>query len=132
MQQWPMAKVEAKRQDTMHVMRDGDVLWRLEGDRQQVLVGILASTEHITVGVTHLMPSQHTEAQTHAGDESLYLLEGTLNVRLPENDGGRWFELKPGDGFYMPEGVPHQYYNMTGHPARFIFGVAPSYFPAVK
>lgn len=124
---WPMAQVEAAAAATIRVVRDADTLWRLEGRERQVLVGILAATEHLTAGVMHLLPGQRTDVEQHGGDESVYVLEGTINIRLPEHDGQRWYELKPGDGFYLPEGVPHQYYNMTGEPARLLFGVAPHY-----
>jgi len=125
--QWPTAQSKATKSFTMKTVREADILWRLEGKNQQSLVGILASTEHITVGKIHLLPGQKTDVQRHSGDESLYLLEGTLNLRLPENEGQRWFELKPGDGFYIPEDTPHQYYNVSGQPLSLIFGVAPNY-----
>jgi quercetin dioxygenase-like cupin family protein len=127
LERWPMEQAEAARSFTMRVLRDADMLWRLEGREQQTLVGILASTEHLTVGKVYLLPGQHTDVQTHGGDESLYLLEGTLNVRLPEHQGSRWHELKPGDGFYIPEGEPHQYYNISDQPVSLIFAVAPTY-----
>jgi quercetin dioxygenase-like cupin family protein len=126
---WPMARDEAARSVSMHVLRDADMLWRLEGRDRQTLIGILASTEHLTVGKAYLLPGQQTDVQTHAGDEGLYLLEGTLNVRLPEHQGTRWCELKPGDGFYIPEGEPHQYYNISDKPVTLIFAVAPGYLP---
>ena len=125
--QWPMAQTEVQNHSTIQVLREADFLWRLEGQNQQALVGILASTEHLTVGKIHLLPGQQTDVQIHGGDESLYLLEGDLNVRLPENEGQRWFELKSKDGFYIPEGTPHQYYNMSDRPVTLIFGVAPNY-----
>ncbi len=50
-------------------------------------------------------------------------------MRLPDNDGQRWFELNPKDGFYIPQGVPHHYYNISDQPVRLIFGVAPTYLP---
>jgi quercetin dioxygenase-like cupin family protein len=124
---WPMALAEARRKFTIQVLGEQDVLWGLEGQTQQVLVGLLASTEHLTVAKIQLLPGQKSDLQLHQGDESLYLLEGHLNVRVPENDGQRWFELKPGDGFYIPQNVPHQYYNMAGQPVKFIFGVAPNF-----
>jgi quercetin dioxygenase-like cupin family protein len=130
MERWPLAQGEAQQSATIHVLRDRDVLWRLEGCERPVLVGILASTENLTAGTVHLLPGQQTELQTHGGDESLYLLEGTLNVRVPGNEGQRWFELKRGDGFYLPEGTPHQYYNVADRPARLVFGVAPRYTPS--
>lgn len=126
---WPMAKQEAQRGHTMQVIREADLMLRLEDGNQEMLIGILASTEHLTVGKIELLPGKRSAVQVHAGDEALYLIEGTLNVRLPGHQGPSWHELKPGDGFYVPEGVPHQYYNMTGQPASFVFGVAPCYFP---
>lgn len=126
-QRWPMAQAEAQRAWTMKVLRQPDILWQLEGGERPVLVGILASTEHLTVGTVELLPGQQSAVHMHGGDESLYLLEGCLNIRLPEHNGQRWFELKPGDGFYLPERTPHQYYNISDRPARMIFGVAPNY-----
>jgi quercetin dioxygenase-like cupin family protein len=126
---WPMARAEAQAQHTIHVLREADVLWRLEGQDHPTLVGLWAATENLTVGHIELLPGQHTEVHTHGGDESLYVLSGSLNVRVPDNQGPRWFELKPQDGFYIPQGVPHQYYNITGEPAKFLFGVAPHYLP---
>jgi len=126
---WPMARAEATQRATMQVLRDADTLWRLEGRERQVLVGILASTEHLTVGKVHLLPGQQTDVQMHGGDESMYLLEGTLHIRLPEHQGPRWHELKSGDGFYIPQNEPHQYYNVSDTPVTLIFAVAPQYLP---
>ena len=126
---WPAARVEARHQHTMQVLRAGEALWRLEGHDRPILVGILATTDRLTVGKVRVLPGQHSDAHVHGGDESLYLLEGSLNVRLPEHEGQSWFELKPADGFYIPQGVPHQYYNIADRPVDFIFGVAPHYAP---
>jgi mannose-6-phosphate isomerase-like protein (cupin superfamily) len=127
---WPMERDAAERGQTIRIVRDADLLWRLEGKERQVLVGLLASTEHLTVGKIRLLPGQHTEVECHGGDESLYVLDGTLNVRVRDGAGPSWFELAPQDGCYLPEGTPHQYYNMTGQQAELIFGVAPHYRPA--
>lgn len=122
----PMALHQAREKFTMNTIRDSDLLWRLEG-KKPILVGILVSTEHLTVGKIQLLPGQHSDIQRHGGDESLYLLEGTLNIHTPENGGQRWFELNPGDGFYIPEGTPHQYYNISEQPVTLVFGCAPNY-----
>jgi quercetin dioxygenase-like cupin family protein len=124
---WPMVRAEAQAGHTIQVLRETDAMLRLEGRDHPIPVAMWASTEHLTVGTLSLLPGQHTDAHAHGGDESLYVLGGTLNVRVPDNDGQRWFELKPRDGFYLPAGVPHQYYNVSAEPARLIFGVAPSY-----
>lgn len=129
LERWPAARQDAERAATIRVLRDDDVLWRLEGCEHPVLVGILASTPQLTVGKIVLQPGQHGDAQAHGGDESLYVLEGGLHVRLPDQAGQRLFELKPGDGFYIPEGVVHQYYNISERPVELVFGVAPRYLP---
>ena len=129
LEHWPAAK-DHQREATIRVVRDADILWRLEGRTQQILVGILASTEHLTAGKLYLLPGQQSEIEMHGGDESLYLVEGTLNIRLPEHTGPRWIELNPGDGFYIPQGEPHQYYNISGGPVTAVFGVAPTYLAA--
>ena len=125
--QWPMTQAQIQADFTIQVLRESDLLWRLEGEKQQVLTGLLAATEHFTVGKIYLLPGQQSDIQIHGGDESLYLLEGTLNLRLPENEGQRWFELNPQDGFYIPQDTPHQYYNISNQPVTLIFGVAPKY-----
>jgi mannose-6-phosphate isomerase-like protein (cupin superfamily) len=124
---WPMARAEAARAATLQHVRESDLLWRVEGKQHQVLVGLLAATEHLTVGKMVLLAGGRSEVEVHGGDECLYVLEGTLNVYLPEHAGPQWFELGPRDGFYVPAGVPHQYYAMTGAPPTFLFGVAPGY-----
>jgi quercetin dioxygenase-like cupin family protein len=130
LERWPMAAAEARERNTIRVLRDADVLWRLEGTTRQILVGILASTEHLTVGKLRLLPGQSTEVGCHGGAEGLYVLDGTVNVRVREGDGPCWFELEPKDGFYLPADTPHQYYNVTDRPAELIFGVAPRYLPS--
>ena len=127
---WPMDAHEILSKDTMRVMHDGNLRWRLEGGEQPILVGLLCATDQLTVGKAVAMPGERCDLHTHGGDESLYVLEGTLNIRVPDNDKGpKWFELKPGDGFYMPHGTAHQYYNYTDKPVKFLFGVAPRYLP---
>jgi quercetin dioxygenase-like cupin family protein len=126
----PMEAEAARGADMMRVLRDGDLRWRLEGRAQSALVGLYATTEHLTVGRVRLLPGQRSDVEVHGGDEGLYLLKGQLNVWLPEGDGQRWFELQPKDGFYVPQGAPHQYQNLTAEPVEFLFGIAPHYRPA--
>ncbi len=126
--QWPMAREALTRAQTIHVVGDADLLWRLEGDRgEETLVGLLVATEHLTVGKVVLRPGQRTSVHRHGGDESLYVVDGALNVFCPEKEGQQWFELRRQDGFYLPAGAPHQYHNITDKPVTFLFGVAPHY-----
>ena len=111
---------------TLALRRGDDRIWRLDGD---ALVGIIASTEHLTVGSLSLMPGKRSAVETHGGDECLYVTEGVLHVRTFGGDGPGWHELAPGDGFYCPDGVAHQYFNVGHAPAAAVFGVAPDWRP---
>ncbi len=71
------------------------------------------------------LTSSQTEPEAHPGEEALIVLEGRVNIRLP--DSGGWFELNPRDGFYLPPGIRHQYCNLSDRPAVVVFGVAPKY-----
>jgi mannose-6-phosphate isomerase-like protein (cupin superfamily) len=127
---WPMERRALEETDRFQILRDDNLRWRLEGEPgREVLVGLLCATEHLTVGKIFLRPGQRSAVQVHGGAESLYLLEGTLNIFCPEKAGQQWFELAPRDGFYLPAGAAHQYYNMTDRPVTLIFGVAPNYLP---
>jgi quercetin dioxygenase-like cupin family protein len=117
---WPGARPGA----TLRVLREDDVLWRLDGG---VLVGILVSTEHLTVGTMRLLPGRQSAVEAHDGDELLYVLEGTLNVRAWHGEESHWLELSPKDAFYAPAGTRHEYHNVTDRPVAAIFGVAPRY-----
>lgn len=124
---WPMASAEERQSASLRVMRDADLLWELDGKDQGVLTGLYASSEHLTVGRSTVIPGRASSLHSHSGDECLYLLSGTLNVLVPEQDGQTWFEIHPKDGFFLPAGTKHQYWNMGKDPAVFVFGVAPLY-----
>lgn len=126
---WPEEAEQARRADTIHVIRPHDLRWRLEGQDHPALVGLFVSTEHITVGKLQLLPGQRTDGEIHGGAESLYVLDGPVHVRTPDCPPPSLFELHTGDGFYVPQGIAHQYYNFSDHPVEIIFGVAPAYSP---
>lgn len=127
--QWPMASADERTAATMRHMTDADLLWELDADDQGAFTGLYAASEHLTVGRTTLLGGRRTRLHAHGGDECLYVLSGVVNVHVPEKDGQVWFELHPGDGFFVPEGASHAYLNMGAEPASLMFGVAPSYDP---
>jgi len=128
---WPEAASDAAAQRSMRVLREADVLWRMEGDEDPLLVGIWRSTDELTSGRTELRGGQRSDTRIHGGDLAGYVVEGRLNLFLPELDvpgpGNAWFQVSAGDGFYVPAGVPYRLHNMTEHRVRFLFGVAPRY-----
>jgi len=124
---WPEDAEATKASETIRVLRGHDVSWRLHGSDQQALVGLLASTEHLTVAMLELQPGCRTDFEVRAGDESIYLIEGVLNIQFQHGEGPTWSELRPRDGFYVPIGVPHRYANFSDRPLRAIIAVAPTF-----
>lgn len=109
------------------VIREEDLLWRLEGEDALMLVGLLCSTEHLTVGLAMLRPGQKGPWQKHAGDKAGIVLAGRVGLRLSDGTGGGWLELSQGDGFYLPDGALHQFFSISDDPVKALFGVAPTY-----
>lgn len=101
-----------------------DLVWRRD---LGVLVGLFASTEHLTAGVLEVDPGQAASDHVHDGDEALYLTRGRLTVRAWYEGGVSVFELAPDDVCYLPRGCRHEYRNYGTEPAEAVFGVAPSY-----
>ena len=128
---WPDSRDEAVASHTQHLISKDEILWRMEGDEHPILVGIYLSTDELTVGSVELLPGQWSDSATHGGDEAGLVLDGTLNLFLPDDTGidkgHSWFEMGVDDGFFVPAGMPHRYYNMTDRTVRFMFGVAPTY-----
>ena len=123
----PCTATPSRSADTIRVLRQDDYIWRMEADatltgQHPMLVGLLAATEHLTVGKVYLLPGQKSPLHRHAGDECLLVLKGAqcFCARFRRH---RWSELDPMDGFYVPEGAAHQYYNMTEEPVEFFLAL---------
>lgn len=125
MGRFPMEGAVERASRTIHPVREADLLWALDEETQGAYTGFFAATEHLTAGKTSVLTGKRSGWQTHSGDESIYVLSGQLNIHVPDAEGQVWFELNPKDGFYIPAGYRHQYYNMGQGPAEFIFGIGP-------
>lgn len=124
---WPMARDEAARSWTMRLLREKDTLARLEGASQQVLVELFVGTEHLTAGRVTLLPGRQSDIRAYGGELALYVSEGELFVRAGDESKQSAYQVLPQDGFYLPAGVPVQFFNFGSQPCRFLFGVAPGY-----
>ena len=125
--QLPMENMKLRHANTIRIVREADMEWRLHGTEFPTLVGLVVSTEHLTVGKMLILPGQNTAPETHGGDEAIYVTEGTLNMRVHDGQLPNWFEMKVGDGCFIPQGTPHEYYNINSGQASAVFGVAPNY-----
>lgn len=61
---------------------------------------------------------------SHKGQEFVYVLEGSLTILFDEQE----FELLPGDSIHMESSVPHNWFNRTNHPVKFLCISSPPMF----
>jgi mannose-6-phosphate isomerase-like protein (cupin superfamily) len=52
----------------------------------------------------------------HADDEAWYVLEGSLRVRVGDDE----IEARTGSGVFVPRGTPHTYWNPTPERVRYL------------
>lgn len=70
-------------------------------------------------------PGASAEAATsHAGEEGLYMLDGSIRFEI----GGEMHELTSGDSVYYAAPKPHRWFNDSGAVARFLFMSTPPGF----
>jgi quercetin dioxygenase-like cupin family protein len=104
------------------VIRPQEHAWRLDGDRAQVLTGIIARTPRLTVARCEVRGTGWSGWLCHPGDTGGYVAAGRLLLQL----GGRaWHELGPGDGFYLPGGERYQVAGAAPGITSYLTGSAP-------
>ncbi len=124
---WPEGRSAAAAKATLHHIRRADETLRLEGD---LLVGVVASTEHLTVTENELLAGDRSDLRVHSGDAFFIVTEGAVHVHTPDSDGPNWWAVPAGDAFVVPQGFSYRLINQGGSSARFVFGSAPGYLPS--
>ncbi len=109
---------------SMHVVRLGDRAHRLEGE---ALVGLIASTEHLTVTSLRLVPGGASDRVSRGGDTLVFVEAGTLRVHAEWDGEQDVFELQRWDAAYVPRGGSYRLEGAGDGPVDAIVGVAPSY-----
>ncbi|MFN8222970.1 MAG: cupin domain-containing protein [Gaiellales bacterium] len=109
---------------TLHHVRPGDRALRLEGDG---LVGLVASTEHLTVATLRLPATRSTPPVARGGDVVVFAERGALHVSAGWEDETHTLALGPWDAAYLPRGTTYTITATGDAPADALVGVAPSY-----
>jgi mannose-6-phosphate isomerase-like protein (cupin superfamily) len=64
----------------------------------------------------------------HNDDEAWYVLEGTLCVRVGDED----VEAKAGTAVFVPRGTPHTYWNPGPGPLRYLLVMTPRIYELIQ
>jgi quercetin dioxygenase-like cupin family protein len=128
---WPL-ETEDARKEKLHVhIPPEKALKLIHGADNQTKVSLFVSNEQCHIGVHTIPGGKMTDSETHEGDEALLVLDGKIQVSVIESEAdekgvsrGCWVAQK-GDAFLIPEGMKHQYFNLSKGVARFLFAIAP-------
>lgn len=120
---WPEASEEAHDASSVRLITRNDILWRFEGETNHILVGHSISTKYLTAGEIRLLPGQLSDLFVSTEIKTIYVLSGTLNVQLPDEES--WIEARAQDGVYLPAGTPHRFLNFGTSAVEFIFQLVP-------
>jgi mannose-6-phosphate isomerase-like protein (cupin superfamily) len=93
------------------------------------LIGLLSSTEHLTVANLSLSPGGVSSPQQRGGDEVVFGLSGVMHVRAWYHDRTHVFELRSDEACFLPKGTVFEYRNYSGSTSTAVLGVAPNYLP---
>ncbi|MEJ8544126.1 helix-turn-helix domain-containing protein [Brevibacillus borstelensis] len=74
--------------------------------------------------VTLLPDDEKGTPFAHKGQEFLYVLEGVLTILM----GSEEHDLYPGDSVHMESSTPHNWYNRTDNPVKFLMVSSPARF----
>ena len=112
---------------TMRVVRQADRSHRLEGD---ALVGLIASTEQLTVTSLRVVPGGTSDQASRGGDTLVFVEQGVVLVHVEWAGEHDVFELGHWDAAYVPCGASYRIEGTGDGPTDVIVGVAPSYLDA--
>jgi quercetin dioxygenase-like cupin family protein len=123
---WPSVPEVTEVHRTLVKLAARDLLLELRGTGGKSIVGYYASTEYLRAGRLEIPSGCRLPAESHLGDELIYLDEGSLSLHLPDLRGEQLSELGPRDGMYIPAGAAHEYRNLSGKSVVAYFAEAPT------
>ena len=117
--------IGAARPSTLHRIGPRERSLRLEGE---ITVGLIVSTEHLTVAELQVPAGATGERTAHGGDAMIVGLSGELMVRTQWKSQAATFELGPRDAVFIPQNGHYELLSFSGS-ATALLGVAPRYLP---
>jgi mannose-6-phosphate isomerase-like protein (cupin superfamily) len=119
--------------ESIRTVTRSQALHMIAGPTRHYPIALYVSDDLINVGAFDLAPGMVSDAQKHAGDKVIYVLEGCLGINTYEDghETGQTVqdihEVYPDQAFLVPGGLKHRYANLGGNKVRVVFGVAPTF-----
>ena len=128
---WPIHGGEARKQNRMIYLPKEKWLNLIHGKQNHILMSFFVSNDFCHFGKLKIPKGTHSDAETHKGDEVLFVLSGVLTIQIYDEAESEatvlheTFEVKEQEQFLIPEGFKHRYLNFSDDLVEAIFGIAP-------
>ena len=108
-----------KNQDTFKIIKKDDLVWSLEGPKQEVLIGTFVNTKFLKVHIIKLLPNQKTHNFKFLKNTTYLSLNNNIKVNIIENK--EEYILSKKDGLYLPNNTNFIIENMNDFESNIIF-----------
>ena len=108
-----------KNQDTFKIIKKDDLVWSLEGPKQEVLIGTFINTKFLKVHIIKLLPNQKTHNFKFLKNTTYLSLNNNIKVNIIENN--EEYILNKKDGLYLPDNTNFIIENMNDFESNIIF-----------
>lgn len=115
---WP-TKPEDKE---MTVVSPKDAVVLMHGENEPVPIEVYISSDFLTFAKSWIIPGKRSEPWSHEGELLLHVTKGTLYIQII---GGREFEVKEQEQFFIPANIEYRLWNNGDTLVEFVFCVAP-------
>lgn len=131
---WPPKKDNISIAEEKRIVRipRSEALNIVHGVKNETKFTFFVSNERIHVGKFVICPGKYTDPEVHKGDEALWVLKGTLEIAILDENITEDTVVKTGfmigerERFFIPEGCKHQYFNLKSGMCEVVFMVAPT------
>ena len=128
---WPIDCEEARRERRLIHIPKEKMLHLIHGKENHTQVSFFISNERVHVGIMTIPAGKFSDPEVHQGDEALIVLEGTLQIHTYDRNEDEKsvshlaYKVQKNEKFLIPEGIKHQYFNLSEGVLKVLFTVAP-------
>jgi mannose-6-phosphate isomerase-like protein (cupin superfamily) len=129
---WPENVSEKIKRKELSVVTEREAVDFIHGKENQNKVSFYISNDMVHVGILTLTKGKCSDAESHKGDEALWVLQGDVQIKAWESEGKKdsvfqsCYSLRTNDKFLIPEGYRHQYFNLSEGTAKILFTISPN------
>ncbi len=130
MGRWPVEGPKARIEKRLIPIPGKDFLHFIHGEKNPAKVSLFVSNDYLNVGIMSIPEGRQSDPEEHKGDEALYVLQGTLGVKIFSRELGKksvsheGHRVRKDEEFLVPGNRPHQYFNFGTGVVKVIFGIS--------